>query len=281
MRSGARMGRKKNRRRSDPGRKKARVRGAAMGALRFTARLLGAVFFVGGVFAAVIGVYVWATSSPTFAVTEVRVEGNERASLEEVAPLTGIRAGTNIFLVDTGAAERRLAGHPWVRSAAVRREPPGLVVVALREYEPAAVVALGSLYLSDAAGTVFKQAVAGDEADLPIFSGIDADEGDEQVRAEILRGLDVVSRWEASGLPADLQVSQVHLDPLRGSTLTVVGPSGDDRPMVVHLAARDVDARLARLSDLLDVLSERGERPKEVFLDNRARPQWVVARTDE
>jgi cell division protein FtsQ len=252
-----------------------------MGGLRFLARLFAAILFVGGTFGAVFYVYVWATTSPRFAVTTVTIDGNERATLDELAPLTGIGPGNNIFLVDGRAAQRRIQGHPWVRSVAVRREPPDRVTIAVREYEPAIIVALGALYLADAEGTVFKQAMAGDGVDLPILSGIDADEGDAHVRAEILRGLDLIARWESSGLMARLELSQIELDPLRGASLTATGPGEDDLPVVIHLAANGLDERLDRLSNLLALLSERGERPKEVFLDNRTRPQWVVARVDE
>ncbi len=281
MRASSRVSRKKNRRRSETLNGKARLHSIVKGVFVFIARLFGAILFVGSIFGGVIAVYLWATTSTTFAVTDVRVEGNVRASLDEIAPLTGIRAGSNIFLVDTSAAERRLEGHPWVRSAIVRHEPPNRVRVALREYEPAAVVALGSLYLSDAEGTVFKQASAGDEGRFPILSGIDPEKGDEHLRAEILRGLDLVSRWESSELAANLELAQIHLNPLRGATVTAVGVAEEELPLIVHLAAGDVDQRLLRLSNLLDLLSERGERPKEVFLDNRARPQWVVARVEE
>lgn len=273
--------RKKNRRRADPAQKRERVKGVAGGALRVVARVLGAVVFVGGIFGGVIGIYLWATTSSTFAVTDVRVKGNDRASLEEVAPLTGIEPGANIFLVDTAAAERRITGHPWIRSAVVRRDPPRGIVIALREHEPAAVVALGSLFLADDEGTVFKQALQEDGVDLPIFSGIDPEEGEQHVRSEILRGLDLVTSWDAGGLTETLEISQLHLDPLRGAAVTAAGAGEEDVPVVVHLAEGDVEARLSRLSSLLKVLSERGERPKEVFLDNLARPQWVVARVEE
>ncbi len=281
MRAPRKLMRKRNRRRVDPEVKKARVRGATRGFLRFVLRAFGAVFVVVAIFGAVFGVYVWATTSSTFAVTEVRIDGNYRARLDEVAPLTGISSGMNIFLVDTRAAEHGVAGHPWIRSAVVRREPPNRVLIALREYEPAAIVALGSLYVADDEGTLFKQAVPGDGVDLPIISGIATDEGDSHVGAQIRRGVDLIGRWEASELSSTLDLAQVHLNPLRGATLTVVRPEEEAPPFIVHLAAGDIDARLSRLSSLLHVLSERGERPKEVFLDNRARPQWVVARVEE
>lgn len=278
MRAPVKRTRKSNRKRPDSSDR----RGRAGGALRFVGRLIGAVAVVSTVFAAVIGIYLWATTSPRLAVTEVRIQGNHRATLDELAPLTGVRRGTNIFLVDRKAAERRLTSHPWVRSAVVRKEPPGRVSVAVREYEPAALVVLGSMYLADPEGTVFKQAAPAEALDLPIFSGIDPEEDEEHRRSEIVRGLEIVSLWERAGLPDEPSLSQIHLDPLRGSILTAVRPvDGEERALVIHMAESDLPARLSRLSSLLEVLSERGEQPKEIFLDNRTRPQWVVARVDE
>ncbi len=279
--SGVRRGlRRSNRRRLGPEAKRTRVRNTLAGTLGFVARLLGAVVLVAGVFGMVLALYGWATTSPRFAVTEVRFQGIERAAIHELAPLTGIKQGHNIFMIDVDKVEEQLIEHPWVQSVVVRRDPPNHVFVALREYEPAALVLFDSLYLADPMGTVFKPATAGEELDLPIISGVDVNGGDEPDRDEIMRGLDLIASWRAAGPPGGMELSQVHLDPIRGFSLTAVDSEGEN-PVIVHFAEKDLSGRLSRFSSLLELLSETGERPREVFLNNHRRPQWVVARVEE
>lgn len=274
-------GRRTNRRKASPVPTRTRIQGAALGVLRFLGRLFLAVMVVGGVFGAVIGIYVWTTTTPRFAVREVRIEGNRRASLDELAPLTGLRAGTSIFLVDLDEAVRGLESHPWVRRADARREFPGRIQVSLEEHTPLAMVSLGALYLVDEAAQPFKRVQPGDSLDLPIITGIDEEAAARgEAPALLAPALAFLDLWSRSTLSKTVELSEIHMSPVRGLAVTLVRKDGETPPVVTHLGRDDHARRLVRLDQLWTLLSGRGEHPKEVFLDNRTRPQWVVARVD-
>lgn len=248
--------------------------------LSFSLRITLAIVFFGAIFGSILFVYAWATTSHVFSIEEILVQGNNRSDQSEINALADINQGQNIFLTDTDSIENRILKHPWVRDVIVRREVPDRLIITLREYEAAVMVSIGSLYIADHEGSVFKRAGPEDDMSLPIISGIDSDEGEEHLREEILRGMQMVMQWEKAGKPGDLEISQIHLNTATGVTLTVVNDD-DEQSLIVHIAEDDIESRLSRLSGLLAVLSERRETPKEVFLDNRTRPQWVVARVDE
>jgi len=277
------MARKLNKRRKDPTVARAKVRGAARSAFGFAARLLGAAVVVTGTFAAVIATYLWMTTSPRFAVREVAIVGNHHATLAELAPLTGLSQGTNIFLVDPAAVAYKRQAHPWVRTAVVRREFPSTVKVTVTEHRAVALVALGGLYLADARGQVFKRAAVGDPMSLPVVTGLKRGEGGAgraALATGVRRALTVAAAWRHSPMARVAELSEIHLDPVAGVSLTAAVADGDGPPVVVHLGHHHLVRRLLRLHQLWTALSARGQRPKEVFLDNHTRPQWVVARVD-
>lgn len=260
----------KNRKKQDTIKKRRALRHGVRSAGLVFARLFLATAVVGVTFAAVIGGYLWGTSSPRFSVRDVHVEGAKRASIPQLAELTGIESATNIFLVNPADCARRIETHPWVRRATVRRDFPGTVYIDIEEHDPVALIALGPLYLVDRQGVVFKRVSWGDPVDFPVITGLMA--GDPTGPA-----LDVLDAWRVSA--ASQQLAEIHLDPLHGAILTLAADE-EGPPIVVHLGHQEFPRRLQKLRQLTAVLSERGERPKEVFLDNHTRPQWVVARVD-
>lgn len=92
---------------------------------------------------ALVGVAVWtlvALRSPLFDVDRVQVSGVRQASDEQVRSAAGVVPGEAMADVDLGAARRRVAALPWVRTATVRRMWPGTVRVVVVERRPLAVV---------------------------------------------------------------------------------------------------------------------------------------------
>lgn len=109
---------------------------------------------------------------PYFAVQQIKIFGAEAADRAEIIAGAGLRRGLSIWRIDPRELERRVAAHPWVKQALVRREFPRRVVVSVEEWRPAAIVALERLYYVDAAGVVFKAVGETDPVDLPLITGV-------------------------------------------------------------------------------------------------------------
>lgn len=83
----------------------------------------------------------WVMHRPMFALREVRLEGPEGAPLKHVSPST-VRATAlprikgNFFTADLEQVRVAFESVPWVRRAAVRREWPNKLVVAIDEHRP-------------------------------------------------------------------------------------------------------------------------------------------------
>ncbi|MBK4733545.1 cell division protein FtsQ/DivIB [Noviherbaspirillum pedocola] len=83
----------------------------------------------------------WVMHRPMFALREVRLEGPEGTALKHVSPST-VRATAlprikgNFFTADLEQVRVAFESVPWVRRAAVRREWPNKLVVAIDEHRP-------------------------------------------------------------------------------------------------------------------------------------------------
>src|SRR3990172_11646116 len=78
-----------------------------------------------------------------FSVREIQVRGGEKVGGNEIVAMTGLWHGMNIWQIEPVAIEKKIARHPWVNRALVRREFPRRVVIEVVERSPRAVVALG------------------------------------------------------------------------------------------------------------------------------------------
>jgi hypothetical protein len=202
---------------------------------------------------------------PYFAVQEVVVHHRGRLPAEQLRAALDIATGTPIWDIDAAAAAARVRALPWVRSADVRRELPDRVAVRVREYRPAAIVAIddaeSGLYYVAANGRIFASVGATDGRDLPYITGLRRSDLDGRAgfgpRAvhRALGLLRLVGR-DPHGIGA---VSEVHADRDRGLTLLPVRPA-----MPIVLGWSGFPRKLERVGQVLPLWAGRATEVREV-----------------
>jgi hypothetical protein len=110
-----------------------RRRGARTAVLRLLAVLaaaacLGAAGYAG----------VRASQDPRLALGSVAVNGCSRSAPADVLAAAAFQTGTNVWLLDVGAAVQRIDALPWTKSASIRRRWPNRVSVSVVERRPEA-----------------------------------------------------------------------------------------------------------------------------------------------
>lgn len=220
----------------------------------------------------------WATHSPRFAVAQAEVQGTEHLPDHEIRHVLAPVLGTNLFSIDTKAVARKLRELPWIEEAQVGRRLPNRLTVRIVEHEPAALVALGGLYLADASGHPFKRAAIdlGEGAGLLTFTGLSRDDyraDPESVEAAIRGALEVARLYQSGANRPEL--GEIHIDTLRGFTL-VLAKTGSR----IHLGRDDnpvLAQRLGRFDTAWAALAE-GEREhaRSFFIDNETRQHSVT-----
>ncbi len=267
-----------NRRRVDKAEQARRTGAFARGAAAWTAKLLavatlGAALWFGG-----RALHEWLTTSETFAIASIRIEGADR-SAEAVPALLGLHRGDNLFRADVAGAAASLRAHPWVRDATVERDFPQGVIVTVLERRAVALVELHHLYLLDDEGEPFQRVQPGDPHDLPVITGLSRDsfrDTPDEAKDDVTIVLQTLQALEDAALPAALQPAELHLDGASGVTVWL-----GDRGPAVRLGAGGLPEKLGRLNQVLAEAARRGMTPDEIHLDNRARPGWVAVRLAE
>lgn len=121
------------------------------------------IFIVVLVCAAAYAGYSLATS-PAFQPKDIRVSGNVHVSADDVRKRAAIAFDRNIWLMNKGAAQRRIEALPWVRVATIHRTLPNVVNVVVEERKPVACVqSSGNRYLVDGAAHVLELGCAQDD----------------------------------------------------------------------------------------------------------------------
>lgn len=201
--------------------------------------------------------------SPRFALREIRVSPTTRhVAREEILRRAEIGLGDRLLAIDTDAVAARIAAHPWVASALVRRELPATMLIEVTERQAAALAVLGGLYLVDAAGRPFKRATLEESEGLVVLTGISRPaygQFPEASQAVLREALDLLSAYQhpeaddvavarLARAPERLRpaLSEIHVDARSGFTLTLYDGGGQ-----IRLGRGSFAEKLARLDQIL------------------------------
>jgi cell division protein FtsQ len=227
--------------------------------------------------ACVWGLVRYTRTSPRFAVRAIEARGAIHRSSADLGHLAGIAPGQNIFSVDIETARVRILADPWIEQATVVRRLPSTVVVDVIEREASALVAIGpDLYVVTRAGEPFKKLESSDPYDLPIVTGIRAEDVAKDrggCVAAIKRGLDLVAEYERSNAAKTLPVQEVNLSDDGGMALTV-----GKEPVVLRFGKGPYRQAIDEASRVIAEVAGRRAQPAVIFVDNEAHPERVVVR---
>lgn len=128
------------------------------------------IFFV----AAVLVVAFVLTSGLFFKVTAIRVEGGLVTGEKEVAEMSGISLGDNIFFINKVSAARNIKAQlPYVQEVRISRSLPGTVLIRVTEAAPAGMIEdRGAYWLFDTQGVLLESVPVLTPPKLPVVRGL-------------------------------------------------------------------------------------------------------------
>lgn len=243
------------------------------------------VLFLSGYFG-----YRFVTSSARFDVAAVEVRGNRILSDARVRAVLGLdpAARYNIFRLDLETMRAALEAEPWVAGASLQRELPATLLVDIEENQPAALVEMDGLYLTDATGQVFLRARVerGDGDGLPVITGITREQYVDDpaiAQAAIRRALAAAEMYADGSARADGSrpgLGEIHIDPRRGITFFTYDTATAVR--VGHGSLDVLGARLRAFDAAWQALQpEERARVRVVYADTSPRPDRVTVGFEE
>jgi hypothetical protein len=209
-------------------------------------------------------------ASPRFAVRAIQVSPTSRhVPREEILRRAEIQLGDRLLAIDTDAVAARIAAHPWVAGALVRRELPATVTIEVTERQAGALAVIGGLYLVDQSGRPFKRATLEESEGLVVLTGISRAayaEFPQASQAALREALELLAAYVHPDLhPADgldparasksagqgvghvrPALSEIHVDAHSGYTLVVYEGGGQ-----IRLGRDGFPEKLARLDAIL------------------------------
>jgi hypothetical protein len=218
-----------------------------------------------------------AMGSPHFALQEIRCQGLDHLTEEDVVTAADLRLGTSIMAVDPDDVEHMLAREDWVRKVHVRRELPQTLVVEITERTPVAVLAAGDLYLLDETAAPFTRVGVREFPDLPVLSLSSVESiGLEDMRSiglqEMLaEALALITEYGHTGLGDRFPLEEISIDPVEGYRIYSM-----DGQITFVLGHGPFVQKWERLEVVLSDLDSRGAEVVTVRLDNDTHP-WKVA----
>jgi len=193
--------------------------------------------------------------APWLKVEEIEIAGLKKLDRTQVLDTMGVARGECILNLRLGPVVERLKAIPTVKSASVRLDLPGRIVVEISEREPLAVLGGGDLYLVDEDGLLFARSLPEDNRHLPLITGIcgpNVKEGDfvpaqhlKRVK-ELIAALHGARNWLAASSTLECQWNP-------GGFTLVLG----ERGVPVDVGQDNFSRKLARLKEVVGVLNQR------------------------
>lgn len=196
-------------------------------------------------------------ASPRFAVREVRVNETTRVREEDLLALAEVAPGDRLLSIDTDAVAARLARHPWIAAARVRRELPSVLAIDVTERSAVAVAVLGGLYLIDESGHPFKRATLEEADGLVSITGISRLQYSafrDATAAAYREALAILDEYRSpDSSKARPPLSEIHIDPHYGFSLLLFDGGAE-----IRLGRGDYTDKLERLDRILSGLPSLG-----------------------
>lgn len=235
------MARRKRAGRVRPGPKKVL---AAAAVSMLLAGLAWAVFFTG-----------------IFEIREIRLHGGRSLAMTSLGESASDYVGSNIFTVPLTEIRRRLMADPAVGMVSFRRRPPHRLDCYLRERRPVALVSCGSMFEVDAEGFVIPSAENAIDIDLPLITGLDAGDLEEEVAGEgLVRALDVLGLLKEYGFSPAEQLSEIHLE---DEEVTLVWM---DTGSLIRIGSEAFEDRVRKFRAVYPALTDGGSLPASIDL---------------
>lgn len=175
------------------------------------------------------------TARTGFAITQVHVSGNRETSEIDILQEVGLDGWTALMGFDAEDARARIAGLPWVETAAVRKVYPATLEVVITEKTPFAIWQHGDqLALIEKDGSVIAPFDGGSHATLPMVIGSGARDAGPGFIAAVERHPDL-----AKQVRAYIRVGERRWDMRLKNGVTIKLPERNEALTLATLAALD------------------------------------------
>jgi cell division protein FtsQ len=226
---------------------------------------------------AIVSANIWRDNLP---VARVGIEGVKVVPSADIYHLAAVPMESRLYDVPLTQVRNRVLRNPFVKDAAVHRDPPDRILIQIEERIPLAVIVSGGMFYVDAEGMVLPLARSDSVFDLPVITGTAEKQqcviGKRLSHQAIREALLVVRAAQLMDEGLYRRISEVHIDP-SGDLLLYTADTG----VPVILGHGDMISKLQKFQDFWTaVVTTRGAQTL-ASVDLRFADQVVVRWTTQ
>ncbi len=222
-------------------------------------------------------IYQYSQRSAGLNVKEIKIMGCMNATESELLKLSRVDFRASLARLDLKEVSGRLAKHPWVEKAKVKRDwTTRALIIEVQERMPRALILLEDLYLVDRHGEVFKKAGPKDRLDFPVLTGLnrqDIMERKPQATDLLRQAVELLELLGERKVFTPREVSEIHLSKQNGLTIFTL-----DGAIPIRLGSGELSDKLTRLEKVLPDLRQRSKNVEYLDLNY---PRQVVVKTKD
>ncbi len=244
-------------------------------------KILGIVLTMGGIFGIGYGIVRFLRTSKHFAIQHLSISPLKYIDAEKVHTYAQTFQGENLFRLDLEKAQRKLAEIPGVAYISIRRKIPNSLIIEIKEHIPTMVVDLEGPYCANAEGEIFRRATPEEMTTLPILVGIKRmwfQLHGKEAKERIYQAIAFTKLYGAQGGGARPELEGLRFTSQEGPTDLVVYTKQGVELWISFDRPEDTESILKRFDLGWAELTKKPTRPTVLLLNNRAHPDWVVAR---
>ena len=232
---------------------------------------LAKAILIAAFFYAVFSGYRFVTHTPYFEINKVNTTGIKHLSTKELNTWAGTIIGKNIFQLDLREFSKKLAAHPWIHSASVKRIFPQGINIKINERTPFARIKLDKLYIMDNYGILLGKETS-NITKLPLITGIKEKNpapGKNVADKEIIRGLKAMHNLNLLPMFKKNPIESVHIN--SKSRITFLTQNQDIR---VYMRPGMIQQGLKSLMLVIDTIEKH--EPSLKYIDLSFKNKVVI-----
>lgn len=159
------------------------------------------------------------TKPPQFTLSEIKINGNERVSKEEIIKRAGLIAGvTSMFFLETDTA-KKIKENPWIKTVQITKQYPGKINIEIEENKPFCLLKSGNqeLHYMDSEGNKLGPLEPKQGLDFPIIFS------DGIIKRNLIeQAIEILNLSKSSSILNWKEISEITVSPESGIKLITV-----------------------------------------------------------
>ena len=152
-----------------------------------------------------------------FVINDFQIIGAYHMEKKEVISISKIEKGEPLLKISLREIENRLEQNAWIKSASIKKQLPGTLLIKIKEAEPMAILSLKKrLYLMDDEGEILERLKGDGVSFLPVIKNINPEKKEDMAEAlklvSTLNDKNIIARSDSIEIGVESYGLKINMD---------------------------------------------------------------------